>query len=217
MVALRVPDAAPARVRRRGFRFRFAITIGVLAVASAASMVLATSIGPVSVPFGRTARIVFDHLGLGSFGADAQERSVITQIRLPRVLVAMLVGSGLGLAGAVMQAVFRNPLAEPGVVGVSSGAALGAVAAIYFGWTEASRWALPGAAQSGHSTGFLPRETVRSQASWGAFRRRVRAGRPLTGLITGLITECSRNTHHGGKPGTLAGIRAVPFPLAVTT
>jgi iron complex transport system permease protein len=56
------------------------------------------------------------------------------------------VGAGLGVAGVIMQGLFRNPLAEPGVVGVSSGAALGAVAAFFFGWVALSRWILPGLA-----------------------------------------------------------------------
>ena len=59
--------------------------------------------------------------------------AIVTQLRLPRAMLALEVGAALGLSGAVLQGVTRNPLAEPGLLGVSSGAALGAVLAIYFG------------------------------------------------------------------------------------
>jgi iron complex transport system permease protein len=59
---------------------------------------------------------------------------IITQLRLPRAILALEVGAVLGLSGAVLQGVTRNPLAEPGLLGVSAGAALGAVVAIYFGF-----------------------------------------------------------------------------------
>jgi iron complex transport system permease protein len=59
--------------------------------------------------------------------------TIITQLRLPRAVLALEVGAALGLAGAVLQGVTRNPLAEPGLLGVSAGAALGAVIAVYFG------------------------------------------------------------------------------------
>jgi iron complex transport system permease protein len=58
---------------------------------------------------------------------------IVTELRLPRALLALMVGASLGLSGAVLQGLLRNPLAEPGVLGVSTGAALGAVVAIYFG------------------------------------------------------------------------------------
>jgi len=62
-------------------------------------------------------------------------RLIVTDLRLPRSVLALLVGASLGLSGAVLQGLTRNPLAEPGLLGVSTGAALGAVLAIYFGIT----------------------------------------------------------------------------------
>ncbi len=70
------------------------------------------------------------------FAPDAslqQARAVLLEIRAPRVVLAALVGIGFGTAGAAMQALFRNPLADPGLVGVSSGAALGAAGLIVLG------------------------------------------------------------------------------------
>jgi iron complex transport system permease protein len=65
--------------------------------------------------------------------ADEQVQLVIAQLRLPRTLMAIMTGAALAVGGAAMQSLFRNPLAEPGLVGVSAGAALGAVLVLYFG------------------------------------------------------------------------------------
>jgi len=69
-----------------------------------------------------------------------QTAMIVTEIRLPRVVLAILVGAGLGISGAAMQGLFRNPLADPGLVGVSSGAALGAVTIIVLGATWFHSW-----------------------------------------------------------------------------
>ncbi|WP_174300244.1 iron ABC transporter permease [Caulobacter sp. S45] len=68
---------------------------------------------------------------------------VLWDIRLPRTLLALLIGGILGLSGAVLQGLLRNPLAEPGLLGVSSGASFGAVIAIYYGLTSATSLAAP--------------------------------------------------------------------------
>ena len=68
---------------------------------------------------------------------------IVTELRLPRTVLAIAVGAALGLSGAVLQGLTRNPLAEPGLLGVSMGASLGAVVAIYFGIsTIATHWQL---------------------------------------------------------------------------
>ena len=67
---------------------------------------------------------------------------ILGELRLPRALLAVVVGGGLGAAGAAMQGYLRNPLADPGLFGIAPGAALGAVAALWFGYT-ASAWLLP--------------------------------------------------------------------------
>jgi iron complex transport system permease protein len=71
------------------------------------------------------------------------DRMIITEIRLPRALLAILVGATLGISGAALQGLLRNPLADPGLVGVSSCAALGAVISLYFGWAGTIWFALP--------------------------------------------------------------------------
>ena len=59
-----------------------------------------------------------------------EQEAVLLHIRLPRTLVGLMVGAGLGISGAVLQGIFSNPLADPGIIGVSSGASVGAVLAI---------------------------------------------------------------------------------------
>lgn len=68
---------------------------------------------------------------------------IISELRLPRIVLGFVVGAALGLSGAALQGYFRNPLADPGVIGVSSSAGLGAVAALYFGLSAFSALALP--------------------------------------------------------------------------
>lgn len=85
-----------------------------------------------------------DLLAAGLGQGDPRHRIILLEIRLPRVLLAILVGWALGLGGAALQALLRNPLAEPGLIGVSASAGLGAVIALYFGF--GTLWALAPAA-----------------------------------------------------------------------
>ncbi len=77
---------------------------------------------------------------------EAADRIIVWQIRLPRALAAMFVGAGLGMSGAALQGLLRNPLAEPGVLGVSASAALAATVVIYDGFVQLSALMLPMAA-----------------------------------------------------------------------
>jgi len=91
----------------------------------------------VSAAIGPTTLMPWDVFGSDPIRATLA-RTVIIDIRLPRTVLAVLTGASLGLAGAVLQGLMRNPLADPGVIGVSSMAALGAVVALYFGlWSVA--------------------------------------------------------------------------------
>jgi cobalamin transport system permease protein len=107
--------------------------------------VAALAIGSVSVPFERTLAICLHHLRLtDDVSWTPMQATIILQVRFPRVLMAALVGGGLALAGAVMQGIFQNPLADPGLLGVSSGAALGAVLALHLGLAVQHYLMLPG-------------------------------------------------------------------------
>jgi iron complex transport system permease protein len=103
------------------------IISGALLLLLAAMFLISLLAGRVWLPPGE----VWD----GLWSSDANlAATIITQLRLPRAILALEVGAVLGLSGAVLQGVTRNPLAEPGLLGVSAGAALGAVVAIYFGF-----------------------------------------------------------------------------------
>lgn len=82
-------------------------------------------------------------------GGDAATRDIVLRLRLPRVLLALLVGGGLAIAGATFQALLRNPLAEPYILGISGGASVGAVLVLALGLVTAGSWVLPLAAFAG--------------------------------------------------------------------
>lgn len=107
-----------------------AIHLGLLVGALALAAVVSLAVGPVTIPLGR----LLSFTGLtGSEALSRTETTILWELRLPRVLLACLVGGGLGAAGAGYQGLFRNPLADPFVIGASSGAALGATLAIVAG------------------------------------------------------------------------------------
>lgn len=81
--------------------------------------------------------------------ADEATVTIVRELRLPRTLLALMVGAALGASGATLQGLLLNPLAEPGVVGVSASAGLGAVVVLYFGLMDLSPYALPAAGMAG--------------------------------------------------------------------
>lgn len=123
------PDDAARIFRARSVR-RIVLLV-VLAVAVVVTSVVSLMLGQYDLPLRDLPAI----LAVGPTGATELTESVVWQIRIPRVLLGLLVGAALGVGGALMQAVFANPLAEPSVIGVTTGAGVGAAAAIVFGWT----------------------------------------------------------------------------------
>ena len=97
---------------------------------------LSLALGPVSLPLADTLRALVSITGINLAEAQMQTELIISQIRLPRTLLGLMVGAVLALTGVAMQGLFRNPLADPGLIGVSSGAALGAAVVI----VGSSRW-----------------------------------------------------------------------------
>jgi iron complex transport system permease protein len=93
---------------------------------------------------------------LGHLGPPGDPRwLIVTELRIPRTLLGLLVGAALGLSGATLQGYTRNPLADPGVIGVSSMAALGAVLTLYLNLALASPWVLPLFAMAGAGSGIV--------------------------------------------------------------
>jgi len=117
-----------------------------LTAAMLALFLISLTLGPADVGIGESLAALFDE----SYGPLTL---VMREIRLPRALLAMIIGGGLGLAGAAMQGYLRNPLAEPGLIGVSSSAALGAVLAINTGLAASLTLGLPLAALAGALAG----------------------------------------------------------------
>ena len=117
-------------------------TAVVLVLAIAAAVLLAVRFGSVALSTGE----VLDALrGRG----DPITRDIVVGLRLPRALLGVLVGGGLALAGATFQALLRNPLAEPYILGISGGAAAAAVTVLALGLVSAGSWVLPAAAFGG--------------------------------------------------------------------
>ncbi|MEM9387045.1 MAG: iron ABC transporter permease [Pseudomonadota bacterium] len=110
-----------------------------LSVATLVGLFVAVLLGSTALP---ADRIVAALIGAGTPG----DAIVVWEIRLPRALAAMLVGLALGVSGAALQGLLRNPLAEPGVLGVSASASLGATVVIYYGLAASSAFAIPLAA-----------------------------------------------------------------------
>jgi len=125
-----VPVLSRYRTLPRPVKARATLTAAAFFLALA--VVLSLAIGAVAIPVETIFNLLLDSIGLGH-PADPRESLVFWSIRVPRVLVGCAVGGALGLAGAVMQGLFRNPLADPGLIGVSGGAALAAVAVIVVG------------------------------------------------------------------------------------
>jgi len=132
---------APTRQARAGDRASAArLLLWSAAVALCVAAFLAVSIGPTGITLASLPRVL-SAMATGRYEADAaREQLVLIDIRLPRLLLGMFVGSALAVAGAMMQGMFRNPLADPGLIGVSSGAALAAIATIALGNGLAAPW-----------------------------------------------------------------------------
>lgn len=104
------------------------------------------TLGQIDVPFANAVTVLLQQLGLPhlqDIEPSKEQLAVIWYIRLPRMLVGMLVGGALGISGAVMQGIFSNPLADPGLIGISAGASLGAVVSIAIGGMASSFMLMP--------------------------------------------------------------------------
>lgn len=129
---------------------KMGIILPIMVVLLVFTIVLAVALGAVYVPLGRSFRIILDSIGLiDDPTLPGEQVSIIFGVRLPRVMVACVAGAALSACGAVMQGLFRNPMADPGVLGVSSGAGLGAIIAITTGAAARTIYTMPMFAAAG--------------------------------------------------------------------
>ncbi|PSJ57313.1 FecCD family ABC transporter permease [Pseudaminobacter soli (ex Li et al. 2025)] len=122
---------------------RYRLLLGLLAAAAIILFVLSLTVGPAAIGFGESIAALFDSKEAGPLALIMQE------IRLPRAILGLMIGATLGLSGAVLQGYLRNPLAEPALLGISATASLGAVLAIYTGFSLVFPLGLPLAALAG--------------------------------------------------------------------
>jgi iron complex transport system permease protein len=132
---------------RRSSSARLALVLGILTVLLFVALVLGVAVGATTIPPGTVLRVlaagVFPSGWIDALPTDHPQSVVIWAIRTPRVIVAMLVGAALAVAGTQVQGLFQNPMASPDVIATSSGGAVGAVISIVFGLAQRSIVWLP--------------------------------------------------------------------------
>jgi iron complex transport system permease protein len=203
------PDSEPVQPVVRSRRTPF--VLGALALLLVALTILAGAIGAYHIPLGEVIASVLQRLGLDvGHAPSGVGEQVLWEIRFPRVVLTMLVGGSLACAGALMQGTFRNPLADPGIIGISSGAALGAVIVIALGISSFGTWSITVAAFFG---GLLAALLV-----YGASRS---GGR--TEVVTLILTGIAVNAFTGALIGLMmffsddAQIRSITFWMLGST
>ncbi|MGF1462689.1 MAG: FecCD family ABC transporter permease [Maricaulaceae bacterium] len=163
-----------------------------LAGASALALFAACLLGSTPLP---AERVFAALIGLGEPG----DALVVWAIRLPRALAAFVVGLALGASGAALQGLLRNPLAEPGVLGVSATAALGATLTLYYGLATVSPWAVPLAAILGAliATAVIAAAAVRTRS-----------------VVTLILIGVGLSSFAGAVMSLLLNLAPTPFTLA---
>lgn len=201
MSVLSSPDVrAVARASARRRRLAVAATTALLLVAVA----VCAGTGPVAVSPLTTARIVWAHVVPGEHVAawtPAQDQ-IVWGFRAPRVLLAAVVGASLAVVGAVLQAVVRNPLADPYVLGASSGASLGAVLALTAG-ASVPGLLVTGSAFGGAAVAGVVVYVLAARGGRLEPLRLVLAGVALSYLFSAVTGWITATAEHGRLPGLL--------------
>ncbi len=167
-----------ARRRRRAQR-----RLWLLAALFPAVLLAASALGALNIGLPELLKLL-----TGSSDTPEVVRAVFWDIRMPRVLLAALVGASLALAGAGVQGLFRNPLADPALIGVSAGAALGAVLCFYFGWQGLlGGWLLPLAAFIGGWLAVLVLGLFNTGFAAGGTAKLILAGVALNAMIGSVL------------------------------
>jgi iron complex transport system permease protein len=171
--------------------------IVLLVAALLVSVTLAVMIGPVAIPARVVWGVAAHHIWPAVFAPAGEpfQADIVWQIRFPRTLLAALVGGGLALVGTAMQALVRNPLADPYLLGVSSGASAAAVAVILLGFTMLGRYTLPLGAFSGALVAFVAVYLLANQNGYLASDRLILSGVAVSYVFSGLTSFLVFSAH----------------------
>ncbi|HYV03558.1 MAG TPA: iron chelate uptake ABC transporter family permease subunit, partial [Blastocatellia bacterium] len=179
---MRAPDQiSPGKPRGRLTAGRLGLTLMVLSLVVVILIVFSTAIGSEHVSLDAIIKIVTGRAA----EVTPEERVIISGIRLPRVLMAVVVGAALSVAGAAYQALLRNPLADPYVLGVSTGGALGAIAATVF--TESIQVSRPLAAFVGATLTIAVVYALGQSKRGGSTERLILAGVIVNALLSSAV------------------------------
>ncbi|MDI9244462.1 iron ABC transporter permease [Marinobacter sp. CHS3-4] len=180
-------------IRDAAGRLRLGPSVGLMTCAAVIAAITSITIGAYPLAVADIASVF-----LGRDAADPVASMVLIEVRLPRFLLGFLVGAVLAVSGAILQGLFRNPLADPGLIGVSAGASLAAIAVIVLGSTWlggwlafAGEWALPVAAFVGGSGTVLLAWRIANRAGQTSVATLLLAGiaiNAVAGAATGLLT-----------------------------
>lgn len=196
--ALRDTAGRAHLVHGKGFAF---LLVG-LVVAVPGGVVLAIGVGAVAIPIDEVAHILTAHFTGGQYTADLIGDDIVWQLRAPRALLAVVAGAGLSVAGAALQAVVRNPLADPYVLGLASGASLGAVAVLTLGTAAVAGLSLPAAAFAGAAAALALVLALGQRAGRLAPGRLLLAGVSIGYLFSAITSYLQLRAH----PDQLAGV-----------
>ena len=205
---------------RTARRPRILVASVTLTAALVVSIATAVTIGPADIRVDEVWASIGSHLGLGATPLSPLRDGIVWELRLPRVLTAAAVGAGLAISGAVMQAITRNPLADPYLLGLSSGASLGAVAVLVLGVSVL----LPAAAFLGALVALAATLLIAGSGSALTPSRMILAGIAVSSLGAALTSFVIFWTATGDSYreiiswllGSLAGARWPAVAIAVT-
>ncbi|WP_312601976.1 MULTISPECIES: FecCD family ABC transporter permease [Pseudomonas] len=204
--------------RGRPWRLLFAL---LSLVSLGVSILMAASLGEMQIPFDITLKAILNGLGWGDYALNPIQEGIVWEYRLSRALVAASCGAGLALCGAILQALLRNALAEPYVLGISAGASTGAVVVMLLG-IGAGTLSLSVGAFLGAVLAFVLVLLLAAKLNSGPTRILLAgvAGSQLFNALTAYIVSTSANAEQARSVmfwllGSLGGIRWPDVTLAV--
>lgn len=201
---------ASAAARQRGRFLALVALAGVIVFLALVSL----TIGPMELSLKKVSLVVLEKLRLAGPAESLSEveKTVVWNIRFTRTLLAVVVGGGLAMAGAAMQGVFRNPLADPGIIGVSGGGAIGAIAMIVLGARL-----LPPAWMAGFALYLVPVAAMGGAVAMTALIYRLSLRRGQVDLVSMLLVGIAVNALGGSFIGLVSAFFATAEELQSVT